>query len=51
MPSTAVAARINSWKRIAHRYKKHTREYYAKKQSNALTKAKLIASRKAFSKR
>lgn len=47
MPSHSVAARQNAWKRIKHRYKKHSSGWYARKEARKLAKAKAIAHRKA----
>lgn len=51
MPSTAVASRKNSWKRISHRYKTHTREYYEKRMHNMLAKQRKMALNKAMGKK
>lgn len=51
MPGTAVASRKNSWKRIKHKYKVHTKEYYAKKLASIITKKKEMQTRKSLSKK
>lgn len=50
MPSTAIAAAKNKWKRIKHKYKVHTPEYYAKKLARQIGKEKQIAINKSMRK-
>jgi hypothetical protein len=51
MPSTAVASRQNSWKRIKHKYRVKDAAKSAFRERQKMEKQKLIAQRKGASKK